>query len=57
MPPKFGNGHLILSEEAIFHYKQNTEYDRSAQFTIKWNDPELNLWWPIKNPILSIRDE
>ena len=57
VPPKFGNGHLILSEEAIFHYKQNTEYDRSGQFTIKWNDPELNLWWPIKNPILSIRDE
>ena len=57
VPPNFGNGHLVLSEEAIFHYKQNTEYDRSKQFTIKWNDPEYNLWWPVKNPILSIRDQ
>ena len=57
VPPKFGNGHLVLSEEAIFHYKQNTEYDRESQFTIKWNDPDFNLWWPIKNPILSKRDE
>lgn len=57
VPPKFGNGHLVLSEEAIFHYKQNTEYNRDGQFTIKWNDPEFNLWWPIQNPILSIRDE
>lgn len=56
IPPKFGNGHLILSETAIFHYKQNTLYDRSSQFTIKWNDPEYSIYWPIKNPILSIRD-
>lgn len=57
IPPKFGNGHLVLSEEAIFHYKQNSNYDRKSQFTIKWNDPSLNFWWPINNPITSIRDE
>ena len=57
VPPKFGNGHLVLSDQAIFHYKQSTVYDRSGQFTIKWNDPENNIWWPIKNPILSVRDE
>ena len=27
IPPKFGNGHLVLSEKAIFHYKQNTYYN------------------------------
>ena len=27
VPPKYGNGHLILSEQAIFHYKQNTYYN------------------------------
>lgn len=57
VPPKFGNGHVVLSDTAIFHYKQNTEYDRAGQFTILWNDPALNIWWPIKNPILSRRDE
>lgn len=57
VPPRFGNGHLILSDTAIFHYKQNTYYNPKGQFTILWNDPRFNIWWPIKNPILSERDE
>lgn len=57
IPPKFGNGHLVLTDKAIFHYKQNTQYNRNGQFTIKWNDPTYELWWPTKAPILSIRDE
>ena len=56
VPPKYGNGHLVLTKVAIFHYKQTTEYNRNGQFTITWNDPEYNLWWPTKNPILSTRD-
>ena len=57
VPPKFGNGHLTLSKLAIFHYKQSTYYNRAGQFTILWNDPKLNIWWPINNPIVSKRDE
>ncbi len=57
IPPKHGNGHLVLTDMAIFHYKQSAYYDRSSQFTYKWNDPELNIWWPTKNPILSQRDD
>jgi dTDP-4-dehydrorhamnose 3,5-epimerase len=57
VPPKYGNAHLVLTETAIFHYKQSTYYDRSKQFTYKWNDPRLNIWWPIDNPILSQRDQ
>lgn len=57
VPPNFGNGHLCLSQKSIFYYKQSQYYEPSRQFTIKWNDPEFNIWWPIKNPILSRRDE
>jgi dTDP-4-dehydrorhamnose 3,5-epimerase len=57
VPPKFGIGHLVLSEKAIFHYKQSAYYDRVSQFTLIWNDPKLNIWWPVKQPILSRRDE
>ena len=53
----YGNGHLVLSESDIYHYKQSTYYGLNEQFTIKWNDPEFNIWWPVKNPILSLRDE
>ena len=57
VPPKFGNGHLVLSDTTIFHYKQSSQYNRAGQFTLVWNDPNLNIWWPVKTPILSRRDE
>ena len=57
VPANFGNGHVVLTEKAIFHYKQNTYYNPRGQFTIKWDDPEYGLWWPIRSPILSRRDE
>lgn len=56
VPPKHGLGHLVLSERAFFHYKQTTYYERATQFTLMWNDPSLNIWWPVKEPILSRRD-
>jgi dTDP-4-dehydrorhamnose 3,5-epimerase len=57
VPPKHGNGHLCLSRKSIFYYKQSSYYDPSRQFTIAWNDPKFNIWWPIITPILSQRDE
>lgn len=56
IPPKFGNGHLVLSDRAMFHYKQTSFYDRPSQFTLRWDDPALGIYWPVANPILSIRD-
>jgi len=56
IPPKFGNGHLVLSKKSIFNYKQSTYYNPKGQFTILWNDPEYGIDWPINNPILSKRD-
>jgi dTDP-4-dehydrorhamnose 3,5-epimerase len=56
IPPMFGNSFLVMSPTAVFHYKQDTHYNRAGQFTIKWNDPSYNFWWPIRDPILSERD-
>jgi len=57
IPPGFGNAHLVLSDTAVFSYKQSTLYEgQEKQFTIKWDDPRINAYWPIKNPILSERD-
>ena len=56
VPPKFGNSHLVLSDHAVFHYKLDAYYHRESQFTIAWNNPEYNFWWPVKFPILSERD-
>tara|TARA_R110000765_G_scaffold424782_1_gene536330 strand:+ start:564 stop:1076 length:513 start_codon:yes stop_codon:yes gene_type:complete len=57
LPPGVGNSVLALENNMIYYYKQNTHFQPGKQFTIKWNDPEWNFWWPIKHPILSLRDE
>ena len=57
IPPRHGNGHLVMSETAIFHYKQSTYYNPAGQFTIRWNDPRFAVWWPVSEPIVSRRDE
>jgi dTDP-4-dehydrorhamnose 3,5-epimerase len=57
VPPKHGNAHFVLSETAIFHYKQTTYYNPKGQFSYTWNDPRFNIWWPVKHPIVSRRDK
>lgn len=60
VPPMFANGHFILSKEATFFYKWSYEGeypDVKDQFTLKWNDPKININWPVLNPILSNRDK
>ena len=58
IPPGFANGHLVISDYGVFCYKQSTLYGGVGdQFTVKWNDPKINIPWPINNPILSSRDE
>jgi dTDP-4-dehydrorhamnose 3,5-epimerase len=54
VPPKFGNGHLVLTDMAIFHYKQTAYYNREGQFTIKWDS--LGIKWPMNPQIISERD-
>lgn len=57
IPPMHGNGHLVLSDFAIFSYKQSEYYDPSSQFSYVWNDPRFGVWWPVENPMLSQRDQ
>lgn len=57
IPPMFGNGHLTLSPEAVMLYRQSTYYEDQKQFTYAWNDSRFKIWWPVKNPLLSSRDE
>ena len=56
VPPGFGNAHLVMSDECVFSYKLDQHYERSSQFTLRWNDDQFNIYWPIKHPILSERD-
>lgn len=60
VPPGLGNGHLVMSDEAVFFYKWAYEGDYpdvDDQFSLKWDDPKLNIPWPVSLPILSYRDQ
>jgi len=60
VPPGFLNGHLVLSEQAIFHYKWCYEGDYpdvKDQKSVYWSDPKIGINWLIDNPILSERDK
>lgn len=56
VPPGFGNGHLVLSESCIFHYKMSEYYDPANEKGVKWEDPSLGITWPVREPILSEKD-
>jgi dTDP-4-dehydrorhamnose 3,5-epimerase len=60
VPPGFLNGHLVLSEQAIFHYKWCYEGDYpdvKDQKSVFWSDPKIGINWLVDNPILSERDK
>lgn len=56
VPPGFAHGFVVLSEIADFDYKCTEYFDPSDEGSIIWNDPNLDISWPIKNPILSLKD-
>lgn len=57
IPPGFAHGFCVLSDIADFHYKCTDYYQPNAEHGIAWNDPQLNIPWPVKEPILSPKDE
>jgi len=56
IPAGFGHAFLTLSEEAEVIYKTTEEYSKEHDSGIRWNDPEINITWGIKDPILSEKD-
>ena len=46
IPPGFGHGFLVLSDEADFVYKCTDYYAPDDQCSIRWDDPELAIDWP-----------
>lgn len=56
IPPGFAHGFLVLSDSADFEYKCTSYYEPNDEETLLWNDPTLNIPWPIKEPRLSDKD-
>ena len=58
IPRGFAHGFLVLSDEAIFTYKVDNVYAPQAEAGIRWNDPALDINWPIapKDVLTSDKD-
>jgi dTDP-4-dehydrorhamnose 3,5-epimerase len=57
IPPGFAHGFCVLgSEPADVVYKVDAVYTPSTESGVRWDDPELGIPWPIKNPQVSARD-
>ena len=56
IPPGFFHGFLALDKENIVLYSCTNYRNQKSETTLKWNDEDLKIKWPIKKPILSKKD-
>lgn len=58
VPTGFAHGFCVTSETAHFTYKCGNRYDKASESGIIWNDPDVNIQWPIDpaSAILSEKD-
>lgn len=56
VPEGYAHGFLVTRGEALFHYKCTDFYHPEADRTLRWDDPHLDIDWPIDDPILSEKD-
>lgn len=56
VPPGYAHAFLVLSESADFQYKCTDYYVPEDQVGIVWNDPDIDIDWPIQAPLLSDKD-
>ena len=56
IPPGLVHGFVVTSEAADFEYKCTDFYDPTSELSIAWDDPEIDIDWPIADPLLSAKD-
>jgi dTDP-4-dehydrorhamnose 3,5-epimerase len=57
IPEGFAHGFVVLSETAEFLYKTTNYYAPEHERTIRWNDPDIGIQWPVGLlPVLSTKD-
>jgi dTDP-4-dehydrorhamnose 3,5-epimerase len=56
VPAGYAHGIVALTPWAEVHYKVDSFYDAGGELTVLWNDPDLGIPWPVRNPVLSAKD-
>ena len=57
IPKGFAHGFLCLSKKCTVNYKCSEYRHIKSEKTLSWNDPKINIKWPIPKPILSKKDK
>jgi dTDP-4-dehydrorhamnose 3,5-epimerase len=57
IPVGFAHGFQALTDDVVFSYKCTDYYAPLAERTVRWNDPEVAITWPIPEAILAPKDE
>ena len=57
IPKGFAHGFLCLSKECTVNYKCSQYRHKKSETTLSWNDKDVGIKWPIKKPIISIKDK
>jgi len=55
-PAGFARGFCALANRTEVQYKVTGLYNEQCESGIRWNDPEIDIHWPVENPILSEKD-
>src|SRR3990167_2273611 len=56
IPEGYTHGYCVLSESADVIYKCTALFDPDDEYGILWSDSDINIEWPVVNPVLSVRD-
>ena len=57
IPKGFAHGFCSLTSDVVLHYKCSNYRHKDSETGILWNDKDLNIKWPVKNPIVSTKDK
>jgi dTDP-4-dehydrorhamnose 3,5-epimerase len=57
IPEGFAHGFCSLSESSLIHYKMTNYRNNRYEKGILWNDKSIKIKWPVKKPIISIKDK
>ena len=57
IPEGFAHGFLCLSKNCTVNYKCSKYREAKSEVTLSWNDKSIAIKWPIKKPILSVKDK
>jgi len=56
VPKGFAHGFCTLEPDTEVLYKNDAFYEPSSESGVRWNDPTLNIAWPVENPVISAKD-